>query len=691
MGGEEKADWHLYPENDAILIGTQDMLLSRALNRGYGASRFHWPIDFGLLNNYCLWVFDEPQLMANGVTTSAQLAGLRNSLGTFNNCRSLWMSATLEPSWLATVDFRTASDRRTLSLGQHADGNDLDPSKVLFKRMTATKVLRPLGDVAANDVKNIADSVLNHHIHIGGTQTLIIVNSVDRAKATFEAINKQIKQSGKERLHTLLVHSRFRPSERSFLNSQLQNVDDSMDRIIIATQVVEAGVDLSARTLITELAPWASIVQRIGRCNRTGNDGPGQVYWIDLGEKQMPPYDVADLEFSRKQLMKLEGRDVSPLSLSDFKEAEQISLPFEHTHVLRRRDLLDLFDTAPDLSGNDIDVKRFVRSNDPDIDVSVFWRDTTTVGRYAAPIRRELCSVPGRSFRDFVKAKDKYQILVWDHIDEQWQRIRDVDRDIRPGQTFLIPAKAGGYSEKLGWNPDSGTEVTPLPPENGQPPEAAGSDPYSAINSALTISEHTQNVCDELSVLLKNLPSATVLAGSLQNAARWHDVGKAHWAFQEGMRSCNPDLATNQYWAKSGRNGRIKHGRKHFRHELASALAVLKQEFPFIVAYLVAAHHGRVRLSIRALPGENPLPISDDTQFALGVHDADPLPTVDLGNATRSSEIELDLSPMRLGGKQSWTARALNLLKEFGPFRLAFAEALLRVADVRASQKESLQ
>ena len=85
------------------------------------------------------------------------------------------------------------------------------------------------------------------------------------------------------------------------------------------------------------------------------------------------------------------------------------------------------------------------------------------------------------------------------------------------------------------------------------------------------------------------------------------------------------------------------------------------------------------------------MPISDDTQFALGVHDADPLPTVDLGNATRSSEIELDLSPMRLGGKQSWTARALNLLKEFGPFRLAFAEALLRVADVRASQKESLQ
>ncbi len=51
MGGTDLADWHLHPEKPAILIGTQDMLLSRALNRGYAESRFQWPIDFGLLNN----------------------------------------------------------------------------------------------------------------------------------------------------------------------------------------------------------------------------------------------------------------------------------------------------------------------------------------------------------------------------------------------------------------------------------------------------------------------------------------------------------------------------------------------------------------------------------------------------------------------------------------------------------------
>ncbi|MCK4444333.1 MAG: DEAD/DEAH box helicase, partial [Thermoplasmata archaeon] len=83
MGGEDKTNWTAHPEAEAILIGTQDMLLSRAMNRGYGASRFRWPVEFGLLNNDCLWVFDEVQLMDAGLATSAQLAAFRGHLGIY--------------------------------------------------------------------------------------------------------------------------------------------------------------------------------------------------------------------------------------------------------------------------------------------------------------------------------------------------------------------------------------------------------------------------------------------------------------------------------------------------------------------------------------------------------------------------------------------------------------------------------
>ncbi|MDQ6804184.1 MAG: DEAD/DEAH box helicase, partial [Actinomycetota bacterium] len=66
MGGvdpRELRDWREQPERDQILVGTVDMLLSRALNRGNAESRFAWPVAFGLLNNNCRWVFDEVQLM----------------------------------------------------------------------------------------------------------------------------------------------------------------------------------------------------------------------------------------------------------------------------------------------------------------------------------------------------------------------------------------------------------------------------------------------------------------------------------------------------------------------------------------------------------------------------------------------------------------------------------------------------
>jgi CRISPR-associated endonuclease/helicase Cas3 len=115
-------------------------------------------------------------------------------------------------------------------------------------------------------------------------------------------------------------------------------------------------------------------------------------------------------------------------------------------------------------------------------------------------------------------------------------------------------------------------------------------------------------------------------------------------------------------------------------------LAGLQQGLPFVVAYLMASHHGRVRLAIRALPTEKAP--KADTLFALGVHHGDELPAVDLDGQSCPA-VSLDLTPMQLGHERSWTADALALLTELGPFRLAYLEALLRAADVRASQKEA--
>ena len=112
--------------------------------------------------------------------------------------------------------------------------------------------------------------------------------------------------------------------------------------------------------------------------------------------------------------------------------------------------------------------------------------------------------------------------------------------------TILLPVIAGGYS-KLGWDPDSAAEVQPVQLDVAAPPESTGGDPNSR-GPALTIAEHTQHVCDELSRAIKQLDlNAADWKDRLIECARWHDAGKAHWAFQAGMFAANPSLDTTKH------------------------------------------------------------------------------------------------------------------------------------------------
>ena len=146
--------------------------------------------------------------------------------------------------------------------------------------------------------------------------------------------------------------------------------------------------------------------------------------------------------------------------------------------------------------------------------------------------------------------------------------------------------------------------------------------------------------------------------------------------------------------------------RRGFRHELASALAWLEhhrlatakvadadethQRAINLVAYLIAAHHGKVRLSIRSMPNEK-RPGNSEIRFARGIWEGDSLPQVNLGNGKSSSAVDaISLEWMTLGESEthgeSWLARTLALRDHYGPFRLAFLEMLLRVADWRGSR-----
>jgi CRISPR-associated endonuclease/helicase Cas3 len=690
MGGEVSNDWDAWPEAEAILIGTQDQLLSRALNRGYALSRYRWPMHFGLLNSDCLWVMDEVQLMGPGLTTTLQLQALREHLQTDGPACSLWMSATIQPHQMSTVDGPTGS-----SFAEHA--LELGPKDLkhpdLAARLSAPKPLVYSGlalskETKAGSAHSVAEQVVA--AHRAGTLTLVIVNQVARAQAVSAELSKAAGDAAAE---VVLLHSRFRPPERQALQARLTAELPPAGRIVVATQTVEAGVDISARVLFTELAPWASLVQRFGRCNRRGEwtkaDGC-QVRWMDLNaETEGAPYEPADLAAARESLSTLTDAGIQSL-----RQVTDPSAPAP-TQVLRKKDLLDLFDTTPDLAGNDVDVSPYIRDAD-DLDVSLLWRDLSDDEAFGtAPAPEELCPVSLARFRDFLPTLQKRQAWprVWDGLSEKWTPLRP--DALRPGLVLLIDAKGGGYDPALGWWPQA-EEVTPVPAlPAGQPPnEGYDGDQMTVAGSFAGLRQHLADVGAELETLLGLLPPEGAVLTALRQAAQWHDVGKAHPHFQAHLlQALPPDdrRRTEGPWAKSEcpAGGERDTERPHFRHELASALALLEHDGDDLAAYLVASHHGKVRLSLRSLPGER-LP-GDDRHFARGVWDGDVLPPVTLGDGTDVPETTLSLRLMELGISEaglSWLERTLALRDRFGPFRLAYLEALLRVADWRASAKE---
>jgi CRISPR-associated endonuclease/helicase Cas3 len=789
MGGENEDEWDLYPERDAILVGTQDMLLSRALNRGYAASRSRWPIQFGLLNTDCLWVFDEIQLMGAGLATTAQLEAFRGSppretaepTANAHGCQSVWMSATMRPDWLRTVDFKdSVAGLSQLELTSDDHGND-----EVTRRWAANK---PLAKAEATTGDPVALALEVREAHRRGTRTIVVVNTVRRACELFEALgtpsaqpSARVKKSGKRASaatqprassggpepRIVLLHSRFRSEDRAKRVAEaLEEVQsDAPGTIVVSTQVIEAGVDVSAATLFTELSPWASLVQRFGRCNRRGKDNENaKVWWIDLptenaeAGKSAPPYELLDLETARSHLNQLQ--DVGAGSLAKHigglsEEKRNDLLAFEHTHVIRRKDLIDLFDTTPDLAGNDVDIDRYVRDVE-ETNVRVFWRDygdpskgatPNTIGGTdhgpakerrveSAPRREELCPAPVGSekqpaFREFAKTHNG-KIWRWNFLNGEWERT-DAQK-IAPGQVYLVHSAAGGYSTDRGWDFDSTVRVESVPPVDAESdvPDATDDERFSRIAVWQTIAEHTDDVCAEIKSILDTLRCSEITA--LHSAARWHDWGKTHSVFQgaiddggtidrrgkqvrrrnrpEKYRGCRVVAkAPGKKWDRGQfvdagfwrRYDWPSEGRKHFRHELASALAVLRPDVQIgevdrdLVAYLIAAHHGKVRLSIRSLPEESRPPADTGTvrRFARGVWDRDSLPAVDLGGGVTTPYVELSLEPMELGlceaepfaGQASWAERMIRLRDTLGPFRLAYLEAILRAADMRASER----
>lgn len=769
MGGEDGGEWYLYPERSAIIIGTQDMLLSRALNRGYASPRARWPMEFGQLNHDALWVMDEVQLMDVGLATSAQLQAFREEdcKKRLRPCHTWWMSATLQSEWLHSVD--TAS-----YLASWTQKPCTIPSAQRNGRLWEIRKSLIMDAIEPHDDLNFARRILREHTDTVaggfGRISLVVCNTVDRACETFDALRSEGRTDGLE-----LVHSRFRPAEREqwrdrFL-SRSSCIHD-VDRIIVATQVVEAGVDISAGCLITELAPWPSLVQRFGRCARYS--GSGKVLVVDRGrdEAGAAPYRPEELESSRETLQQLQ--DVGIATLETYEEslsteARARLYPYAPSHLLLRKEFDELFDTTPDLTGADMDISRFIRSGN-DRDLQVFWIDldkSVSPTAKRQPHRRELCTIPFLKARDWLCGEETksnrkpnlrggIRAWVWDWLEGEW--VKATRSALSPGRVVCVAASCGGYRTDRGFDPEYRKPVLPVvvPPlsqatesfdeaDNRQDGEQLSFNP-----SWKTIACHATEVAGQATEISQLLRIPQGLQNIIELAAIWHDWGKSHPAFQGAMGAKGVSRPPRQDLAKAPKEAwrrppnmyqylDASETRPAFRHELASALglfAILETYAPEhpallgpwvdvlekmggsrpsgqppappsslvervlqcspeafdLVVYLVASHHGKVRIGLHATPKDQEYRDRDGRGLPIrGVREGDRLPSVELAAGEAAiPEVALTLSPATIGLSSrtgvSWRERCIGLMTHHGPAALAYLEAILRAADVRASR-----
>lgn len=818
MGGSIDDEWVGQPDKPWVLVGTQDQLLSRALNRGYAMNRFDWPVHFGLLNNDCRWLIDEVQLMGPGLWTTSQLDWMRRKrFPSLKPCLTTWMSATVGKSFLSTTD------RTREGLGAAS------PEQVLFEE-NLTKVLKndpklqwwrdakrpvewwppPASDAkttrpqrrgTANSAEATPEAIASTVVekHRASTLSLVICNTVHTARDVFRALNS----AGQ----TMLLTSRFRRKDRARHEQRLLEFDsdrkagklanDDPGLICVSTQVVEAGVDISAHQLWTELAPWPSMLQRLGRLNRKGDDQEARA-WVWETPKvvtnnkltRIGPYETVDLERAKKLVdalvplsQKKSSSEAIALVTQQCKNEVDKALDPRPSPLPRALDVHGLFSTERDVHGGFTDVSAFVRGTDPDLDVTVFWRDWSGEnpprgddldGPLLEPAM-EGCPVSFQHVQEKLR-KDKDKAWLWDDENDRWERV--AQWDIRPGMLVMLKRDVGGYDAQEGWTGDKGSVL----PEVSRAGRGATlrDDSWTTVGYWAKLEDHLNDARGEAANLCKALSLTGHTRTAVVEASGHHDLGKAHPQWQSALpdwsgivgvpdglfaktphvlavdvlktgdptrvrdevRKLRPtalQLSDHQSWRGPGivrlrwlvddkptssdqstlreLAGVCWAGEPAFRpslrHEVASALAMWRRyrdgraNYPALAVYLAATHHGKARTVLRSTTGDG-----DDV---FGVR---PAPhTLVVGNERWPLDFSIakDGAEGRWEGDEfvltghGWTGLVADLLgpwrvdeqsdvgavpeaepRRLGPFALAYLEALVRIADWRASDKPSV-
>ncbi len=261
---------------------TETELLQKTSDENFKGEIFHKPItittidhliysfihgykksDFALGNiQNAVIIFDEVHYYEK--TTLSHLCQLFNILKEMN-IPHLLMSGTIPNFLNEKIDYDTVVDN---------EGLNYKPFKMFFNEYNIFN-------------ENVFESIINNYIE-GKTQ-FIILNTVLKSKKFYKMLIDKLKNNDIEQ-NVTLYHSQYTYKDRTKKEKEIKekyNQKHKKPFILIATQVIEISLDISADIMYSEVAPIDAIGQRGGRLNRKGKNPDGVLY-IYLPEKNIP-------------------------------------------------------------------------------------------------------------------------------------------------------------------------------------------------------------------------------------------------------------------------------------------------------------------------------------------------------------------------------------------------------------------
>jgi len=312
--------WLNDPAGEAVIVGTVDMIGSRLLFEGYGASRTMRPYMAGLLGVDTLVVLDESHLVPPFERLLEQVQG-EADLGAKDEAdRRLIPRFRLLP--LSATGGEKTGDVFRLEPEDRED-------PVVRQRLNAKKRLRfepfeskGLSDADAKKtlVEELATAAWNLCDEgMSPARILVYCNSREVAGKVKDAIESKAKGSKKDDIPAvdiateLLVGAR-RVKEREDAKKKLAKLgffskkdkpSPETPAFVIATSAGEVGVDLDADHKVMDLVPFERMVQRLGRVNRLGEQDSQVV--VVHGDKPEPKKKDAPTETEKRDLLAWEA------------------------------------------------------------------------------------------------------------------------------------------------------------------------------------------------------------------------------------------------------------------------------------------------------------------------------------------------------------------------------------------------